>query len=155
MKNLIILRGASGSGKTTFCFDLIDQFKDYVVTICSNDYFMLEDGKYVWHEQKLNKARVLCFIKAIRAMEDEHEIIVIDNTNITPGYYNNYIVAAEKYGYKIYFCHLKGEFSNIHGVSEEKVKESREKYYKDNRYPYLDPNNIENLFSYSAMIEDN
>lgn len=154
MLNLIILRGAPGSGKSTFCNKLIERYKDYVVTVCSNDQFMFEDGKYKWSEQKLNKAMVLCFIKCIRALEDEHEIIVIDNTNLTPKYYEKYIIAAEFYGYKVYFCHLKGEYQNIHGVSETQVNESRSKYYVDNRYPYLDPDNIENLFSYCSMITD-
>lgn len=52
MQTLIIIRGHSGSGKSTFAQQKIAEFKtrylESVIFHIENDHFLIENGEYHW-----------------------------------------------------------------------------------------------------------
>lgn len=78
MQRVMILRGISGSGKTTFQKKHCD-FSCRVVS--ADDWFML-GGAYRFDPTELGNAHGHCLRRFIRAMGDRADVVV-DNTNTT------------------------------------------------------------------------
>lgn len=104
MKKVVIMRGPSGCGKSTKVSQLQENSSDCVVV--SSDFFfedINEEGLRVYNfdQSELGKAHSFCLSCFICAVYENHELIVVDNTNIHLWEYENYIKIAEKNGYKI------------------------------------------------------
>lgn len=98
MKNrhrVYILRGFSGSGKSSLARDLIR----HGGTSCSADDFFMKDGEYLFNHDYLPLAHAACFKKFREALSEKEPIVVVDNTNTKKEYYQEYIEEAKKHGY--------------------------------------------------------
>jgi len=95
-KILIVMRGVSGSGKSTKAKEL---GKGGVV-LGSDDFFMRR-GRYEFDLNKLSVAHAWNLNRAQRFMAQGVSPIVIDNTNIAGWQAKPYVEAGLKYGYKI------------------------------------------------------
>lgn len=71
---LILLRGISGSGKTTWSKKLRGFYP------CSADYYMLVNGVYQFHPDKLPMAHTKCQARVKRLLSEGQNVLV-DNTN--------------------------------------------------------------------------
>lgn len=117
----IIMQGASGSGKTTVANRLA---VTYNALRCSTDDLRMEDGKYVFRAEdnrrmhEMNQRRVGEFLASGRS-------VIVDNTNIRAWEAKPYVLLSMKYNAQIIFIRCTGEFSNQHGVPEERVEEMR------------------------------
>ena len=106
MKKLIILRGVSGSGKSTKAVELTselrDVYPDSLSIICSADMFFINrtSGEYEFDAQKLGHAHLWCKTRAETAMVLGAELIIIDNTNTQKWEFKDYIDMAKLYGYE-------------------------------------------------------
>jgi len=95
-KQLILMRGTSGSGKSTVAKKLVGNGK-----IFSTDDFFMQDGKYnfdvtkIGHYHKLNQERTE------EAMKNGISPIVIDNTMTQAWEGAEYVKLADKYGYSV------------------------------------------------------
>ncbi|CAL1539744.1 unnamed protein product, partial [Lymnaea stagnalis] len=99
-KVMFIMRGLSGSGKSTIVKLLESSFKD--VAVCSADnYFYSQDGSYNWNEQLLTAAHDDCQNKAKQACQDKVSVVVIDNTNVRKWEVNFYVNLANVSGYVV------------------------------------------------------
>ncbi len=122
MQHVVILRGAPGSGKSTYAKK---KYPNY--TIVSADDYMMENDEYVFHPSKLQDAHNACkreFLHALELGED----IVVDNTNILATNVAFYAEAALAYGAKLDIltldirdCEIAAN-RNIHGVPPHKVQ---------------------------------
>jgi len=115
MKQVKILRGPSGSGKTTWTKKLADKLaKDGIgVTVVSADHFfestetsmgdvgVHEHPVYNFDVTKLPEAHQYSLNAFLRALLEEHPVIVVDNTNERRWEYMNYEMAAKLAGYEI------------------------------------------------------
>src|SRR5438128_1430880 len=84
-KVLICLFGTSGSGKSTLATQLQNWARDNQKTIrvCSADYFYIKPNLgYNFNGSLLGEGHKWCQAKASKAMFDEIEMVVIDNTNL-------------------------------------------------------------------------
>lgn len=153
-KKLIIMRGAPGSGKSTKAREIANSaWEDgyLAVDIWSADsYFVRPDGVYEFSFKTLKNAHKWCREGVEKSMMMDNydyedgfggpaDLIIVDNTNTRKWEYQVYLDLAEKYGYDVEEI-IVGEFSedavktyaerNIHGVSEEKVREMMARFEK-------------------------
>jgi len=104
---VIIMRGCSGSGKSTYIKKYMSA-DDYVV---SNDDYFLNDGVYVWDLSKINDAIDACvgaFIFAlVDAVDEDLGTIWVDNTNTRPEAWNIYTQIARAMRVPVEFVEIR------------------------------------------------
>jgi predicted kinase len=120
--HVVILRGAPGSGKSTYAKKKYPKYR-----IVSADYYMEENGVYKFSPTKLQDAHNACkrdFLHALEAGEN----VVVDNTNILATNVAFYAEAAMAFDAKLDIltleirdCEIAAK-RNIHEVPEHKVQ---------------------------------
>ena len=113
-RNLIVLRGVSGSGKNFFA-NLIEGPKK---VCCADDYFMFE-GEYLFDASKLANAHRYSMIVFNEALANPKiKNIVVANTNIKSSDWKFYVDKAEEVGIKVSFAVIENRHGgeNQHGV---------------------------------------
>lgn len=99
-KVMFIMRGLSGSGKSSIVDVIRSSYKNVVV--CSaDDYFNGEDGSYKFNEKLLSSAHSDCQQKAKQACRSKVPIVVIDNTNVRKWEMKFYADLANVNGYVV------------------------------------------------------
>lgn len=98
MKNLYIMSGVSGSGKSFFAEMFSKQFDCH---IHSTDNLWYKDGIYKFDYKLLGKKHKENQFLVEQDMLDDAENIIVDNTNITQKQAQPYINLAKKYGYNV------------------------------------------------------
>lgn len=135
-KTVIINRAVPGSGKTTISNCVLTYLKalDIPVKIHSTDeFFLTEDGRYVFDKEKLCGFHQLNFLNFEKSLRSEKPVVICDNTNLIPWQTVPYTDAARKWGYQILFVtfvprglekHVQSQMvtpekPDAHGVSRE------------------------------------
>ncbi|RXG70025.1 2',3'-cyclic-nucleotide 3'-phosphodiesterase [Armadillidium vulgare] len=96
-KIMVILRGLPGSGKSTIAKHI--ERKHISCRICSADNFFMKDGEYVYDRSLIKEAHAQCQENAIKAVEEQISVVVIDNTNLKLWEMNFYLNLAKKFHY--------------------------------------------------------
>lgn len=129
-KNLILVRGVSGSGKTTFVEEFIGNIS---LSIATDDFFML-DGIYTFDRNYLAEYHQRCIDSVESEMEspstETYCNIVVHNTFTKEWEMKAYFDLAEKYGYNVYTIIIENRHKSesIHGVSEDIINAQRERF---------------------------
>ena len=101
-KNLILVRGVSGSGKTEFANEFIHPS---ALTISTDDFFMI-NGEYQFDINKLGENHLKCLKSVKNEMEFPEDsicrTIVVHNTFTQAWEIEPYQKLADKYGYNFY-----------------------------------------------------
>ncbi len=97
---MIIARGPSGSGKSTMAKKLAQK---YNAPIFSSDDFFMQEGQYVFDEEKLSDAHDWTLLKMQDALESQIPVVIADNTNTQFWEMKPYVLLAQKYGYEVVF----------------------------------------------------
>lgn len=135
MRQLIIMHGISGSGKSTAA----KKYEEGI--ICSADDYFNIGGEYNFDFERLQAAHGWCQIKAHNAMVSGAKTVVIDNTNLKRADYIIYEEMAQALGYKTvhHWMHEKElpeselqKFANRnqHGLTLEQVQGQYKKMEK-------------------------
>jgi NEDD4-binding protein 2 len=95
-KNLIIMRGVSGTGKST----LAKKLGENGIVLSTDDYFM-KDGVYDFNPKNLGIYHKMNQEKTKECMEKGISPIVIDNTNSKEWEMKPYVMLADQYDYNI------------------------------------------------------
>jgi predicted kinase len=120
MTELTIIRGVSGSGKSTWGKT---NYPD--ATQCEADTFFVDvDGNYNFDHTQLGKAHLYCLGQATKAILDNKDVVVA-NTNLKYWEFEPYLKLASQFNYKIHIVTLNTQFENKHGVSQEVVNHMR------------------------------
>lgn len=97
MKEVIIMSGVSGSGKSTVAKNCATINRPALI-LSADDYFMLGE-RYVFDPMKIGEAHKDCFKRYLQALASDEPSIVVDNTNIEPWEIAPYWLAANAMSY--------------------------------------------------------
>lgn len=124
MKNLIIIRGLQGSGKS-----LIAQLFGSKAICSADDYFM-RGGIYKWYGAGLQHAHAWCIRKCRRFMKIDAELIIIDNTSVRARDLKPYNDLSKQFGYMVHSIIVENRHGgvNTHNVTEEVLDKMRNRF---------------------------
>lgn len=114
-RQLIIMQGASGSGKSTFVSDR-KHLNDIVLS--TDDYFVGDDGIYRFDESKLEHNHMKTLQACINAMQDATRnkqrdcIIWLDNTNCKKVDIAPYLPFAKFNKFEVIYIRMAGDFES-------------------------------------------
>ena len=131
MKNrkvLYIVRGLSGSGKTSIARELVDGIwdekrKSFVKDFYSaDDYFTDSQGNYNFDSSQLSDAHAECFSNVELAMQKVCvRKVVVANTFSQAWEAQPYFKLAKKYDYSPFVVECQNTFDNVHEVPQETI----------------------------------
>ena len=103
-KDIIIMRGLPGSGKSTKAKSIMDYHLSIGINciICSTDNFFMINGEYKFVPEQLEYNHKLNINQFKTNCARVTKIIIVDNTNTTWKEINPYVDIGHMYGYNIY-----------------------------------------------------
>jgi predicted kinase len=118
-RQIILLRGVSGCGKSTFA-EAISAMNPDSVICCADDFFM-KDGVYNFDANKLYAAHKACVNKFMAALEAGVSTIIVANTNTSEKDWKPYEYYGKAAGYRVFFVVVENRHggSDCHMVSED------------------------------------
>lgn len=136
---VVIMRGISGSGKSTYVAKHCSGAK-----VFSADNFFTEvvgEGKaYVFDAKRLGEAHRWCMHKFIRAVTHQDPIgraesVVVDNTNLQLWEFMGYVQVAQAMGYEVQIVQMETPVHvaakrNVHGVPPNKVEDMSRRFQR-------------------------
>ncbi|HAN6306166.1 TPA: ATP-binding protein [Escherichia coli] len=125
MKQLIILRGVSGAGKST----VAEIISEGYWPICEADqYHYTENGVYDWKPENVGKAHAWCQSIVRDAMASNIKKIIVSNTSTTEKELKPYFTIAEEFGYQVISLVVENRHGNdsIHEVPQH-IRDQQEK----------------------------
>ena len=125
MNNLILLRGVSGSGKST-----IAPMFENAKLVSTDDFFLDEYGDYVFNANSLVINHQKCQLAVDMMMQDNEELIVVHNTFTKDWEMSHYSDLASKYGYAVHTMIVENRHGskNIHDVPPDSIEAQRERF---------------------------
>lgn len=127
MKELFLLRGLPGAGKSTLAKMLVGK-KDYCHKE-ADQYFIDEDGNYKFKAEYLGHAHSWCQEEVEFLMRLEHNVVV-SNTFSTEKEMEPYYKLAKKYGYRVHSMIIENRHGgvNSHGCPSETIEKMSERF---------------------------
>jgi predicted kinase len=122
---LILIRGISGSGKTTHAKELIKQIPTF--SHYEADMYFYRNGKYQFAPNKLNLAHHWCKTQTENDLQNGKSVIV-SNTFTQKWELEPYIQLARKYNADILIKKATGNYQNVHGVPDDVVEKMRARW---------------------------
>lgn len=129
MKEVFLIRGVSGAGKTTLAEALLNDTTLHVEA----DMFFMRDGEYKFDATKLSDAHKECFDTFTVAIADYHITrVIVSNTFTTLWEIQPYINYAKHHNCKLTVltvekCH---DSANVHGVPEAVIRQQHERFQR-------------------------
>jgi adenylate kinase family enzyme len=125
MKQLILLRGLPGSGKST-----VAKLFDKALHFEADMYFLDADGNYQFDASKIKNAHNWCRHSVMDAMREEHPIVVVSNTFTQEWEMEVYYLLAEELGYRVtsMIVENRHEGKNIHGCPDDKIEQMKTRF---------------------------
>ena len=124
-RTMLIMRGLSGSGKSTIVNAAKAKFPDDCVSCSADDYFYGADGVYHFDEKKLKDAHSYCQSRAEEMCGQGRPLVIVDNTNVKRWEMAKYFGIAERFLYAVVLVEPKTPWrldaaqlaqKNSHGV---------------------------------------
>jgi len=127
MKELFLLRGLPGAGKTTLANSIGGTWVE------ADHYFLNENGDYEFDGSKLRDAHKWCQDSVEESMNFQSIKSKVSNTFTQEKELEPYYQLAEKYGYKVFSLivenrHGGSEDTNTHNVPKETIQKMRARF---------------------------
>ena len=125
-KELILLRGLPGSGKSTVAKLLAADYGRFKEA----DMFFMENGVYKFDPSKIKDAHVWCKNEVEYLMIYDARKIVVSNTFTQAWEMAPYYELAEKYGYRVHSLVVENRHNGVneHNVPEESLIKMRNRF---------------------------
>ncbi len=125
-KKLYLIRGVSGSGKSSFVKSLMDKKS---VSLSADDW-MVTKGKYAFSKNRLPIVHRICLDQTEKKMNSRVEKIFVHNTFTTSKELKPYYKLAEKYGYDVHSIVMENRHGgqNVHDVPEDTIVSQKQKF---------------------------
>jgi len=125
MNNLILVRGVSGSGKST-----IAPMFENAVLVSTDDFFLDEYGEYVFDANSLVINHQFCQLAVRMMMQDDEKLIVVHNTFTADWEMDAYFDLAREHGYAVHTIIVENRHGskNVHDVPQDVVKAQKERF---------------------------
>jgi len=122
MKELFLLRGLPGAGKSTLAKMICSQHVEA-------DMFFIQDGEYKFDASKLKQAHAWCQDKTEVWMRNGYNVVV-SNTFTQEWEMEAYYKLAEKYGYQVHSLVVENRHGGIneHGVPADKLEQMKNRF---------------------------
>jgi predicted kinase len=123
MKDLYLLRGIPGSGKSSLA-------KSIGGVHYEADMYFMVDGKYQFDASKLKLAHNWCSIQVQKAMVDDEPKIIVSNTFTQEWEMQAYYDLAKMHGYRVFSLIVENRHGGVneHGVPEDKLQMMRDRF---------------------------
>lgn len=157
-KTVYILRGVSGTGKSTMSKELQQQFG---VGTISADHFFTDPvtGRYNFDPSKIGEAHRQAQAEFAKAINSGQQIIIVDNTNTTFSEMKYYAKMAVDHGYKVEFKEpdwhpsLKTPQGKWNADFIEQLQQSDERKSQNKTLPRNVIDRMVNRYQYNPTIE--
>jgi len=125
MNNLILVRGVSGSGKST-----IAPMFENAVLVSTDDFFLDEYGEYIFDANSLVINHQFCQLAVRMMMQDDEKLIVVHNTFTADWEMDAYFDLAREHGYAVHTIIVENRHGskNVHDVPQDVVKAQKERF---------------------------
>jgi hypothetical protein len=125
MKQLMLIRGLPGSGKST-----VAKLFDKALHFEADMYFLDADGNYQFDPSKIKNAHNWCRHSVMDAMREEHPIVVVSNTFTQEWEMEVYYLLAEELGYRVtsMIVENRHDGKNIHGCPDDKIEQMKTRF---------------------------
>ena len=134
MKDLILVRGVPGAGKSSIA-DIIKHGRADRYMIATDDYFTDRDGNYKFDGSKIVENHAKCLNAVDFNMNDDsgYEIIIVHNTFTEELHMNPYFDLAAKHGWRVHTIIVENRHgsASTHDVPQHSVDKMK-KQLQDN-----------------------
>jgi predicted kinase len=129
MKNLILLRGLPGAGKSTVAKLIGADGAGYAHY--EADMFFMKDGEYKFEPTQIKMAHNWCQIQTEKAMANDTHIVIVSNTFTQEWEMERYLELAKYYDYQVYSLIVENRHGgvNTHGVPEDKLEIMKKRFH--------------------------
>ena len=135
-KIAIINRGIPATGKSTIINEIIKSTKEggFSSEICSTDDFFMIDGEYRFDATKLQENHLKNQDKFFNALKNGIDVVICDNTNLSPWEAKPYYNMAKQFEYKVLLLDFAPRSiddilkTQTHSVPKEVLESMLERY---------------------------
>jgi len=124
MKDLVLVRGISGSGKTT----VANMFNGIHIT--TDSFWYDAQGNYNFDASKLSEAHEWCRKSVDILMSNGEETIVVHNTFTKEWEMKPYFDLAKIYGYRVHTVIVENRHGskNVHNVPDDVLEKQKSRF---------------------------
>ena len=137
MKYLILVRGISGSGKSTFAKKLksiLETTKHKVVHYETDDYF-INDGVYKFNPDNVHKFHTENQKRTFDALNNPYiDVVIVSNTFVKLWELKPYMEYALNNNVKVLVYEMEQEFKNEHDVPKEHIERMKNRFASKEKF---------------------